>query len=351
MIKIDKGSNVPLFRQIKAGLLARINAGDFHGDAPLPTERELSEELGLSRLTVRRSILELTSEGLLRRIPGRGTYVIPHAVRAPDSALSLILPDDRHFDPGSPFISRLIQGLHQASRPGSLSLNDPLVENPPIVTHGIIALWVLDAQRMQQILAFGNPVVAYECVRTDSSVAHDTVDHANETGACSAVGSLINLGHSDIACAFHGSPTALARKLGYERAMASHGLPVNPDRLLPCMPSGEAGYALGRRLFENPAAAPTAVFCSDDNIANGILACARDAGLKVPEFISLVGFGDLGLYCTPALSSVRIDIETSAREAIRMLRERIAKPTLPTRHSSLPTDHIRRASCGAPRAR
>lgn len=68
------------------GLLARtlrgqIVAGSFAEDQRLPTELDLAGEHGLSRQTVRRAYLELVNEGLVFRVPGRGTFVTPERAR------------------------------------------------------------------------------------------------------------------------------------------------------------------------------------------------------------------------------------------------------------------------------
>lgn len=54
----------------------------------LPTERELSEELGVSRLTVRRAMEQLSSEGRVYRVQGAGTFVADQSIRKGDNLTS-----------------------------------------------------------------------------------------------------------------------------------------------------------------------------------------------------------------------------------------------------------------------
>lgn len=350
MIKLSKGSAIPLYLQVKEGLLAQINSGAFTPDVPIPTEHELADSLGLSRLTVRRSIVELAREGLVRRIPGRGTFIVSGAAKAPITAVALILSDDIPLDLSSSFTGNLLHGLHAASLPASLSLRqvpDDVRDLRDI--QGIVALWAMKSQVLKRLAESGIPLVAYESPADAGGPIYDTIGHANEAGAFEAVSALINLGHSDIACVTHPTSVGNERRSGYERAMLKHGLPIDPQRILTTLNSGESGYALGRRMFADPSKAPTALFCSDDTVANGAMAGVQSLGLKVPEFVSIVGFGDLGLFSTPSLSSVRMDIRASGRDAIRLLKERAANPSLPARHLVLPTEFIRRASCGAVR--
>jgi len=65
----------PLYVQIQEYLTELIFSGQLPPNAKLPSERELSQELGVSRMTVRRAITELVNEGLLERRHGSGTYV------------------------------------------------------------------------------------------------------------------------------------------------------------------------------------------------------------------------------------------------------------------------------------
>ena len=66
---------LPKYYQLKRELINRIDREDYREDELIPSERELTEEFGMSRITVRRAIDELVNEGYLYRIQGKGTYV------------------------------------------------------------------------------------------------------------------------------------------------------------------------------------------------------------------------------------------------------------------------------------
>jgi DNA-binding LacI/PurR family transcriptional regulator/DNA-binding transcriptional regulator YhcF (GntR family) len=352
MIKLDKGAKDPLYLQVKAGLLAQINAGAFTPDKPIPTERELADSLGLSRLTVRRSIVELAQQGLLRRIPGRGTFIITGAAKPPINSVSLVLAGEQiPYDLSGPFFMHLLNSLYTAIQPATLALRG-VGTSPEQMrdSQGMVALWILEQQKMKELAALGIPLVGYECAPDPAAPAFDNISHANEGGSYAAACSLISLGHTDIGMIMHPTTVAGERRAGFERAMSQHGLALKPDRIHTSMATSEAGYALGRRLLLDPSKVPTALLCTDDTIAYGVMAAAQESGRPVPGFISIIGFGDLGKFTTPALSSVRMDIAASGREAVRLLKERSANPALPPRSVILPTEYIRRASCGPPRA-
>lgn len=71
---IDRTAPRPLYRQVKQHLQDRLAAGDFPAGTKLASERELTEVLGVSRITVRQALRELVMEGHLQSFPGKGFY-------------------------------------------------------------------------------------------------------------------------------------------------------------------------------------------------------------------------------------------------------------------------------------
>ncbi len=65
----------PLYAQIKKILFERIQSAEWQPGLCIPTEAELCESFNVSRITVRRALSELVTEGYLERISGRGTFV------------------------------------------------------------------------------------------------------------------------------------------------------------------------------------------------------------------------------------------------------------------------------------
>jgi GntR family transcriptional regulator len=68
-------AGLPLYIQISQSLLAQINSGELAPEERLPSERDLSNRLQVSRMTIRAALRELDSKGLLIRRPGDGTYI------------------------------------------------------------------------------------------------------------------------------------------------------------------------------------------------------------------------------------------------------------------------------------
>jgi len=104
---IDKNSVIPLYFQVKEYLKSQISSGVYKVDELIPSERELSEDFELNRLTVRQAINELVNEGLLYRQRGVGTFVAEPKIEQPLSKLTNFSTDmqQRGIVPGALVVS------------------------------------------------------------------------------------------------------------------------------------------------------------------------------------------------------------------------------------------------------
>ncbi len=74
-IRIDKGSEIPVYRQIIEQVAGLVKSGVYRSGERLPPERDLAESLGIARGTVNRAYEELTRSQILESIPGRGSFI------------------------------------------------------------------------------------------------------------------------------------------------------------------------------------------------------------------------------------------------------------------------------------
>lgn len=72
---IEPDAPTPPYRQLAEQLAARIKAGEWQPDRPIPSEMQLHEATGLARTTIRRAIEVLVADGLVYVVPRRGVYV------------------------------------------------------------------------------------------------------------------------------------------------------------------------------------------------------------------------------------------------------------------------------------
>lgn len=124
--------------------------------------------------------------------------------------------------------------------------------------------------------------------------------------------------------------------------LVAHGAPV-PEPLV-----GEwtmaSGYALGRAVIE---AGASAVYCANDEMAGGLLRALHEAGRRVPQDVSLVGFDDIPLaeYLWPPLTTIHQDFPAIGRLLIDLLMRRIrGGETLPAQPHLIPCSLVVRAS-------
>ncbi len=73
--ELDKRVPIPLYFQLKELIVEEIKSGQYPVDSLIPTEKELSEQFGISRTTVRQAVTELVQEGWLYRIKSKGTFI------------------------------------------------------------------------------------------------------------------------------------------------------------------------------------------------------------------------------------------------------------------------------------
>jgi DNA-binding LacI/PurR family transcriptional regulator len=158
------------------------------------------------------------------------------------------------------------------------------------------------------------PLVAVGC-GTHAALASVAVD--NEAGAERATSYLLDLGHKTVHH-LSGPPSwldAQEREAGWRRALAARGARV-VEPLKGGDWSARTGFELGQRVVRDPAV--TAVFCANDHMALGLMRALQQAGRRVPQDVSLVGFDDIpeAEYFGPALTTVRQDFDELGRRAL-----------------------------------
>ena len=119
--------------------------------------------------------------------------------------------------------------------------------------------------------------------------------------------------------------------------------------------SARSGYELGRRLSVEPSA--TAVFVANDQMALGVIRALHEAGRRIPEDVSVVGFDDIpeAPYFTPPLTTVRQDFAELGSRSLRVLVRAIetfkAGERPPTGSLIAPELMVRASTARAPGAR
>lgn len=179
----------------------------------------------------------------------------------------------------------------------------------------------------------GVPVVVIG--RDFRNVSADFVAADNLRGGFEATKHLINLGHERIG--FIGAniegAKSLKRLQGYLNALKRHKIAVDEmlvagrrDEIsdVPGYSTEKVGYEAMKRLLELKKR-PTAIFARNDFTAIGAMSAVKEANLRIPEDVAIVGFDDIpmAIHTSPPLSTVRQPLREQGRLAAEMLLRRI----------------------------
>ncbi len=184
-----------------------------------------------------------------------------------------------------------------------------------------------------------------------------SADVDNRGGSLLAVRHLTELGHRRIATITGPLNTAAAldRRDGYKQALAEAAIPIEAELIAEGDFSQTSGYNCAQTLLAL-APPPSAIFAASDPMAAGALRAIHEAGLRVPEDLSVVSFDDLPLasILTPPLTAVHQPLYELGAAAADMLLNRLeaaSEADEPPRHARLATRLVVRQSTGPPPAR
>jgi LacI family transcriptional regulator len=168
----------------------------------------------------------------------------------------------------------------------------------------------------------------------------DCFDVDNTAGAAMAVNYLLENNHRVIAIinSSEVKDYAADRLAGYLGALEEAGIAVNPRLLLYGENSITGGYVAAKQLLERGEAGLSAIFCATDIMAIGVVNGLNEAGLRIPEDISIVAFDGLGFHrlTDPPLCTIRQPVFEIGKELARLIVERINGKKQRTVHFMLP---------------
>jgi DNA-binding LacI/PurR family transcriptional regulator len=154
------------------------------------------------------------------------------------------------------------------------------------------------------------------------------------TGIHEAVNHLVSLGHSKIAflAGPHKLHSAITRENDFRTAIKAAKLSIPKEWIIECdhtLKGGVAGFGHFRSLTKRP----TAVICSNDMTAIGVLRAAYLEGLRVPQDLSVIGLDDIDFaeFTLPPLTTICLSRVDLARAAFEALRQQAENPNDPNR--------------------
>jgi LacI family transcriptional regulator len=169
------------------------------------------------------------------------------------------------------------------------------------------------------------------------------VNAANRSGARAVAAHVLEAGHRHLAIV-DGPPrlwTSEQRLSGYREAIAAAGLDPDAPQIVAGDYTERSGYEAGKRLLDSAQAKrPTAILCSNDLMALGVVRRCRELGLRIPDDISLTGFDDIPLaeFLSPPLTTVAQPGREMGAAAARVLLYATGATNEPAGQTEFPTE-------------
>jgi LacI family transcriptional regulator, galactose operon repressor len=335
---------------------------------PNLTLEDIAIQAGVSRSTVSRVVNDdpNVSEDVRIRVQDviSRTGYIPHAAARSlasqrSGMIGLVLPHtvSRFFT--DPYFPRFTQGIAQACNKHNLTLALFIVSTkedeehifPRLSRQGLLdGIIVQTAQRsdklINRLIELDFPVVV--AGRPFSTNGVNFIDVDNIQAAHQAVSYLIKLGYKRLGTitGLMSSTVGIDRKEGYIKAIRDNGWRIDKELIVEGDFTEAGGYMMMKKLLS---AKPDAIFAASDTMAIGAIRAVREAGLRVPDDIAVIGFDDLPIasQLEIKLTTVRQPIIQFGEKAVDTLIDLIENGIKPSRRIIMETELIVRESCGA----
>ena len=297
---LNKQSPVPLYYQLMEDIRRQIVSGSIQAGDKLPSESQMMEEYGVSRLTVREALSNLVNEGLLVKRHGKGTYCrevgkkeshlnidvllntkneyfIPYYVRGISEILTQnnanFIIHDTHNDAET--IGKLIRKIVERGTDGLII--QPDLKSTVLSEYVKESFALLESKGIAYIMVGSNyPELDCSCVVLDEI-----------EGERAAVRALVLGGHKQICGIYRGAyRDSMIRAQGYELEMRASKL--EPHVYLIEEDDSDLDEVVDQLLREVPDV--TGIVCHNDEVALGTVRHLWAIGKKVPQDISVIGF-------------------------------------------------------------
>lgn len=369
----ERKDGKPLYEQVAAWLLEQVTSERWPIHHMLPPEITLAEELGVSRITLRKAMSELVRHGIFTRISGHGTFVAMQGQDDLQKAIrkvSLLQPAASNEtrligvvvpSTTSAFVSAILAHLEHAcyergyrmlltNSQDSLTLQAEHLRQ--LVDFGVAGIVLYSGafmydQTINNLLRRKFPLVLldryYPAMEKETSIV--TSDHAR--GGYLMTEHLLRLGHRRIGFVIANTEvvtSTLARFEGYKAALKDYGVAFEEQLVMQAQISEETVRAYLER-----AGKPTAVFATNDVRAIELSHVLHNLGLVVPDDLALVGCDDIPLVSrlNPPLTTIAQNTHQLGETCAHLLIDIIEGTVTEPKCIIIPTEIVVRQSCGA----
>jgi len=319
----------------------------------LPGERTLAKQLGFSYMTIRKAIDNLVNEGVLYKVPTKGTFV---ASRKPAKSatrnIGYFLDSSIRSGLSSPYYSLIFNALEKEAALHGYSpvyfseINEDRPEDTLSKVDGVIVSCFPRIENSIQRIKEHVPVVAIDNASSDKTIPSVIIDNFNAISDTFTY--LHQLGHRRIAfmTGLSDSDVGKNRLAGYLNGLNKYGLDIDEELIIRGNYTFKCGLTGAARLLELDSP-PTAIICANDSMALGAIRRLHHDGLRVPQDISIVGFDDIEVAAqiVPALTTVQAPINGIIKTAFAMLHSQINGEPIENRHVALAATLIPRQTC------
>lgn len=349
-----------LYRRIADGIRRKVTDGAYPPGSRLPSLNELAEAFGVNRLTAHKAVETLRAEGLVYSVRAQGTFVTrreePRNMSEGRALVVGLLAQVLYPSNFGPYHQEMIAGMCDALRGLRANLMmlaagaSTAAEIPDLKRNAradaLVYLGAFDPDLLCDMVREGPAAVVLDFQVPD--LPCDSVSVNNEAVGEIAMRHLLECGCGDSFAVIQGAlsdPSTTQREEGVRRVLAAEGLPQTGFPKVSGRYTREGGREAMRALLAT-APAPKGVFCMNDEMASGALEVLREAGLRVPEDVQLIGVDDTvwAQATTPPLTTVRIDARMMGAEAVRLLAARLKSPGAPFTRTVVTPVLVRRGS-------
>jgi LacI family transcriptional regulator len=300
-----------------------------------PSDQELAKQFGVNHVTVRTALKRFVDQGFLERRVGAGTVVRDPKLKGGDgtqgvtgesAGVALSIPDATHS-----FFSEMLRAVEGVllgtGRPllfghtWELGQREEQVVGTWLsqgIRRMILTPPVLEPRFYLTLLERGVRLVFVD--RRVDGVDVPSIVSRDEVGMSAVVKYLVDLGHRRLVHLAGPSTiwTGRLRREAFERQAAESGLKPADIEVRPAGFYIEDGYWATMALLD-PASPPEAIVAANDPVAVGAIRALQEKGLRVPEDVSVTGYGDTDLGRNFGITTVRQFPDRMGTEAIRLV--------------------------------
>lgn len=357
---------VSIPEQLKAILVEKIKTGEYIPGEKIPSERDLSEIYGVSRISARQTLTEMIAADYLFRIPGRGTFVeradqIARKLQRGSFSVAFVI-NRSWYSFAQPGYGRILEGVERALRRRGYKVFFLTREDNGQVEQMSLDLkkrgedgfggYILVGPTQDDVIEYFKraqvPFILLDAQTSLPGVNCVCMDYFD--GAIQAVKYLVKLGHREIG--YIGLEHS-EKYRGYLEALHEARLKANPDYVEFISVDGEErpGFQHGKEAMQRllqKNTLPTALHITNDVVVLGALEVLKREGLKVPDDISLIGCDDIDIYgqAEPPLTTVCTDLEDFGAVGVQRLFSLMENPQQTSQTIKVPLQLIIRGSAG-----